>query len=223
MKITKFDLGNFNAAKPSEPLPVAPKNFSYFGKKEEKEQPEFTKTELDSKLTSEYKKAYEEGYNKGKEEVTQNALLLEQTTKGAVEKITIQIAEFLKSYEEEKKNYQRNMVKVTIAAIKKLTEKALKENSEQVLLEALERSANVFSGQPEIIFRAKKNILDKIKDKVDNILKEHDFKGTITYVPDETIDEGNCLLEWGKSGLSINSNEAMQEIENILSEYIKSI
>ncbi len=224
MKIEKLNLGNFAAgAAVATPLPPAPKNFSYFGKKNNQEEAEFTKTDLSTKTTESEKKGFEAGFTKGKEEVIQTALLVEQSTKAAAESITSSLASFLKSYDEEKKNFMRNMTKVTIAAIQKIAHKVITENSETVIMQALEKSASIISKQPEIIFKAKKIIIEKIQVKVDELLKAQDFKGTITYVADETCPDGNCVLQWGESGVNINAAEVVKQIEESLSEYLKSI
>ena len=224
MKITKLNLGTFaNITTPQVDVTPAPKNFKYFAQKPSVEEPEFTKTDIASKTTEGFNKGLEQGYSKGKEETIQNALLIEQSTKAAVESVVGSLTKFLAQFEEEKKKYMRDMAKVTIIAIQKIAQKTIKENSEEIILQALEKAAPVFTSQPEIIFKAKKIILEKIRDKVDNLLKTNEFKGKITYVGDETVSDGNCVLEWGESGISINSNEALKQIEEIISEYLKSI
>ncbi len=224
MKIEKLNLGNFAAAKTENAvLPPAPRNFKYFAQRPDHEEPEFTKSDISTKSKEGYDKGLDDGYNKGKQEVTQGALLIEQQTKAAVENITNGLKTFLAQFEEEKKKYMRDMAKVTIIAIQKIANKTIKENSEEIILQALEKAVPVFVAQPEIIFKAKKIILEKITDKVDNLLKAGDFKGKITYSNDETIADGNCILEWGESGISINGSESLKQIEEIISEYLKSI
>jgi flagellar biosynthesis/type III secretory pathway protein FliH len=226
MKIEKLNFSNFAGGKveaSNSNLPPAPKNFSYFGKQNDAEEPEFTKSELSNKSVEAQKKGFEEGFNKGKEEVIQTALAIEQNTKLAVEQIAAQLTKFLAQYDEEKKNFMRNMVKVAMMAIQKISTKVIKENTEEVLLQAFEKASHVFAKQPEIRIKTKKIILEKIQDKVDNILKGQDFKGSVTYVPDESVVDGNCVIEWGTSGVSINSDESMKQIDETLSEYLKSI
>lgn len=224
MNITKLNLGNFAAGKAEEVvLPSAPKNFSFFGKKGIQEEPEFTKTDLTLKTAESQKKGFEEGFSKGKEETLQTAVILEQTTKATIEAMAAQLAKFMTDYEEEKKNYMRNMVKLTMMAIQKIAEKTIKENTEQVIMQALEKSAAVFTKQPEIILKTKKSALDKIQPRMDDLLKAQDFKGKITYLADETLIDGNCLLQWGESGVNINSVEVIKQIDESLAEYLKSI
>lgn len=224
MNITKLNLGNFAAGKAEETnLPPAPKNFSYFGRKNDSEEPEFTKTDLSAKTVESQKKGFEEGYGKGKQEVMQTALALEQNTKAAVENIVANLSAFLAAYEEEKKNFMRSMTKVTIAAIQKIASKVIKENTEEVIMQALEKSASIIAKQPEIILKAKKEVLEKIQTKVDELLKAQDFKGKITYIPEENLPDGNCVMQWGESGVNINAPEVIKQIEESLSEYLKSI
>jgi flagellar biosynthesis/type III secretory pathway protein FliH len=227
MTISKLNLGSFVSGKPadqSKPAFIsAPKNFKFFAQSAPVEEVEFTKTDLNKKNTEGYTKGLDEGYSKGKDEVTKTALALEQTTKATVDVVANNLKKFLDEFDEQKKKYMRDMAKVTIIAIQKIAEKTIKENSEEIILQALEKASLVFTTQPEIIFKAKKIILEKIRDKVDNILSNSEFKGKITYVNDETIADGNCVLEWGESGISINAGETLKQIEEIISEYLKSI
>jgi flagellar biosynthesis/type III secretory pathway protein FliH len=225
MKITKLNLGNLvnTQNEQQQILPPAPKNFSYFAKKAVVEEPEFTKTDLNSRVQTSHNEGVEKGYSKGKEEIIQTALALEQNTKIAVDGLVSNLGKFLSEYEGFKKQYMRDMAHVTILAVQKIAAKTIKENSEEIILQALEKSSQVFLKQPEIIFKAKKIILEKIQGKVDNILKAQEFKGKTIFVADETIADGNCVLEWGESGISINGEESMKKIEEIISEYLKSI
>jgi len=227
MNITKLNLGSFGkeAAEGAHLTHhhALAKNFSYFGKKEAREEPEFTKADLASKSKENHQQGYDEGYKKGKEETVQAVLLIEQETKMVAENIVNQLAGFLQSYEEQKKEYLRNMTKMTMIAIKRISEKVIKENTEEVLLQALEKSAAAFTRQAEITMKAKKNTLEKIQDKVDNILKAKDFRGVVRYVPDEAVAIGSCVIEWGESGVSINSSEVLKQIEENISEFLKSI
>ena len=223
MKIEKLDLGKFGINKAVESaLPHAPKNFSFFGKSED-QQIEFTRAELTAKTNESQKKGFDDGYLKGKDEVMQGALAVEQSTKAAIDGLAANMAKFLASYEEEKKNFMRNMTKVTISAIQKIAHKAIKENAEEVIFQALEKSSAIFTKQPEVVLKAKKDVIEKIRARLDESLKTHDFKGKISYHPDESCADGNCIIEWGESGVNINADEMVKQIEETLSEYLKSI
>jgi len=225
MKISKLNLGKLAAGRP-EAAPQqhpAPKNFKFFAQSANIEEPEFTKADLTSKSREGYSKGVEEGYSKGKDEIMQNVLVVEQNTRAAVDGMVNNLKDFLDRFEEDKKKYMRDMAKVTIIAIQKIANRTIKENSEDIIIQALEKASHVFVAQPEVIFKAKKIVLEKIRDKVDNILKDKEFKGKVIYTADETIADGNCVLEWGESGISINGNEALKQIEEIISEYLKSI
>lgn len=223
MNIKKINLSDLAANKEEVILPPAPKNFSFFAKKDNMEEPEFTKSHLKIQVEESSKNSFEQGYIKGKEEVTKTALLLEQNTEQVINNIAIQLTEFLSGFEEFKKNYMREMTKITMLAISKICKNIIKENSEEVVFQALKQSSEIFSKHPEIIFKCKQVTLEKIKDKLDKLLNELNYKGTVTYVADDNLADGSCVLEWGKSGTSINSIEVLKQIEETLSEHLKSI
>ncbi len=223
MAVQKMTFTDLAAGNKSPALtPDVPKNFSFFGKKPE-EEAEFTKTQLESKQHQAKQEGFNEGKQQGFSEATSNAVAIEQSTRATIENIAAQLTGFLAEYEEQKKNFMRDMVRVTLVAIKMLSEKLIKENTEEVLMQALERSSHIFTKQPQITLRAKKIILEKITDRVDNIIKGKDIKGSVTYVADDSVAEGSCVLEWAESGISINSAETMKQVEETLSEYLKSI
>jgi len=223
MKIEKLNLGNFAAGRAETALPATPKNFSYFGKKAEVEEAEFTRTDLDSRLQETSKKAQEEGYTKGKEEVMHTVLAVENTTKAAAETLVASLTKFFTDYEEQKNVFMRSMVSVTIAAIKKISEKTIKENSEDVIYQALEKSAAIIAKQPEVIIKAKKISLEKLQARIETLIAGQDFKGTLSFVADESCIDGNCVIQWGESGININAEEIVKQVEEVLSEYLKSI
>jgi flagellar biosynthesis/type III secretory pathway protein FliH len=223
MNIKKINLADLAVNKEEVALPPAAKNFSYFAKKENIEEPEFTKSHLNTKVEESSKNSFEQGYSKGKDEVIKTALQIEQNTEAAIKQVVVQLTEFLNSFEEYKKSYMREMTKITMLAISKICKNVIKENSEDVIFQALQQSSEVFSKHPEIIFKCKQVTLEKIKDKLDKLTKEFNYNGTITYVADDSLQDGSCVLEWGKSGTSINSVEVLKQIEETLSEHLKSI
>jgi flagellar biosynthesis/type III secretory pathway protein FliH len=223
MNIKKLNLNDLASNKEVVELPIASKNFSYFAKKDNVEEPEFTKSYVAKQVEDSSKNSFEQGYNKGKEEIIKTALQLEQNTENAIKQVALQLTEFLNSFEEYKKNYMREMTKITMLAISKICKNVIKENSEEVIFQALEKSSEVFSKHPEIVFKSKNSVLEKIKDKLEKLTKELNYKGTISYIADESLTDGSCVLEWGKSGTSINSMEVLKQIEETLSEHLKSI
>lgn len=228
MKISKLNLTDFsesNVSKQAEPVQdISDKEFVPFGKEEEEEeQPEYTKTQLDQKVEEAYRKGLEEGKSAGVQETQQTVLTVEQNVEQSVQKVLEALTTALSQFEEEKKSYQNDLGKIAHHTIKKILDKKIEENFEDIIISSFEKMFPAIIKEPNISIKMNPASLEKVKSKMEKIISKNKFKGDIEFVADESLSGDVCQVEWERSGINFDLKEKIKEIDEIINEYIKSM
>ena len=158
-----------------------------------------------------YSEAYEEGYEKNikKVEVERESILKEaQNTSSKI--VESAKAEYLRYLDEKKDEIVKTLKNIVEAVFKREIKE--EDSLNDMVLDVLELA----KGAKSIIIRCNPIYEQELKNTVDIWKAREVFKGEIFIILDETISEGNLLIEKDNGKILISTEKALEKIEEIL-------
>lgn len=158
-----------------------------------------------------YSDGYEESYKKGIKKVEEERASLIKEAQNASNKI-IESAklEYLRYLDEKKVEIVKTVKNIVESVFKREIKDEDSLNS--MVLDVLNLSKNAKS----LILRCNEKYQEELKKAID-IWKTHEvFKGEIFIILDETISEGNIVIEKDNGKILISIDKALEKIEEIL-------
>lgn len=229
MKISKLDLQdlskNISSTQISEETAISTQETGFipFGRNDELENPEYTKSQLEATVNEAYQKGLNEGKQIGIQETNQNVLSVEQSSEQKIQRILTSLTAALNEFEQHKVNLKQDMGKLTHHIIKKILKEKIDENFENMILESFEKILPIISQEPKISIIMETTTMAQTQNKIEKIIASNNFTGEIDFIPNPNLSKEDCRVEWNKNGINFDLNEKIKEIDEIIIEYIKSI
>lgn len=155
--------------------------------------------------------AYEEGYKKNIEKVeAEKELILKEAQNTSTKIIESARTEYLR-YLDEKKDEIVSTVKNIVEAVFKREIKA-EDSLNHMVLDVLELA----KGAKSIIIRCNQTYVQELKNTVDIWKSREIFKGEVFIILDDTVSEGNLIIEKDNGKILISIDKALEKIEEIL-------
>ncbi|KGK86100.1 hypothetical protein [Clostridium sp. HMP27] len=158
-----------------------------------------------------YSDAYEEGYEKNikKAEAEREALLKEaQNTSSKI--VESAKAEYLRYLDEKKDEMVRTIKNIVEVVFKREIKE--EDSLNDMVLDVLQLA----KGAKSVIIRCNPIYEQELKNTIDIWKTREVFKGEIFIILDETISEGNLLIEKDNGKILISTEKALEKIEEIL-------
>ena len=225
MEIKKLDLQDISGSNVGSSAPSVKKNdkdFTYFGNVYD-EPLEYTKSHLQEVKKENYQRGLDEGYKKGSEEVMAKSLEIENAAKEVISQISSNLTEAINKLEQDKREFTIAMAKIVKSAVEKAGMKVIDDDRADVILKMLEKAAHEFKEVPKLSIRVNEEIFENINKKVSATFQSSGYKGTVEVQQDNTVEPRACRIEWDRTGINVNAEEKIKEIDSILNEYIKSL
>ncbi|WP_097025850.1 hypothetical protein [Clostridium peptidivorans] len=158
-----------------------------------------------------YSDAYEEGYKKNIEKAKdERELLIKEAQNTSTKTIESAKAEYLR-YLDEKKDEIVETVKNIVEAVFKREIKE-EDSLNHMVLDVLD----VAKGAKSIIVRCNQIYGQELKNTIDIWKSREIFKGEVFVILDETMPEGNLIIEKDNGKILISADKALEKIEEIL-------
>lgn len=154
-----------------------------------------------------FNKAYEEGYQKNYDK----ALAEGEAIKNNADNVLKSALEEKERYLNDKEKEIRNLIVNSIEAILKREVKD-QEALNSVVYEALSTVKNTKT----FIIKSNKIYCEEFKSKVELWREQLPFKGDMFIIPDESINEGNAVIEIDNGKIEISIENAMEKIKEII-------
>lgn len=194
-----FDIRRFDAPKPEDEQPP---------------EPVFTESEVEKiKLDS---IAY--GKTIGLNEAT---TAREEVLVAVVKHLEQLLLDLIKAEDIIEEQRNRDVINLSLKIVQKLFPKLLEDNTiseiENMVMEALASRQE----EPRIVITVHEDILDLLKERVDDIASNSGFQGKIIIVSGNML-KSDCRVEWANGGAERNCETIFSTIENILSKQLPS-
>jgi flagellar assembly protein FliH len=176
------------------------------------------KEAIETATRKEVDEAYENGYVKGKQEVTEK---LEQFYEAELLRKTEDFYKIISSIEEQIKTYENDFHKLVITSTKKISEKIIGRELENktIIEESLQKSIHKIIGANEIIIKINPSDFELINSN-NTMQKINHGITNIKFEAVDNIEKGGCFVETeiGNLDARISSqiNEIVKNLENNL-------
>jgi flagellar assembly protein FliH len=158
-----------------------------------------------------YSEAYEEGYKKNIKKVQdERESLIKEAQNTSTKIIESAKAEYLR-YLDEKKDQIVKTVKDIVEAVFKREIKDV-DSLNYMVLDVLDLA----KGAKSLIVRCNEIYGKELKSTIDVWKSREIFKGEVFVILDETMPEGNLIIEKDNGKILINTDKALEKIEEIL-------
>ncbi len=199
------------------------KSFNFFGEKPVEEEKEYTKTRHLEEIEKAKEIAFQEGYLKGKSELD-NYISTEDIK--IKEQIAIMLAKFSESFgsfKQHTEEFKLEAAQIASYAVKKIFADKVNEKIGEIIVDALSKSLELIKTEPMLKISATKKVLDNTKDSIEAFFKSKNLDIKLSFEEAPTFNDASIAIEWENSGIKIDLNERMQEIDKIFAEFIKSL
>ena len=199
------------------------RTFRFFaGSLLEVEDKEFTKTELDKAREQAHQAGLNEGYKKAEAEITEKTLVVEQQNSQAISGVAETLGNIDIKIEEEKRQFKQDIITLARDALNAVCGNVFEEKASEVFASAIDEAYPIYERKGKIVIKASANIIEQLQEKLTKQFAEKELKAEVSF----EAEDGNinmCRLEWENSGINIDLNEKLKQVENIFDEYLKSL
>jgi len=226
MKVTKLELAKIserNKPTPSAPIVKKEDSFIPFGYEANVIIPEYTTEQLEAIKTEAYGKGVSDGKNQGVTETKQQVLSVEENAENTINNALSALNQSIIDLREEKTRFKQEITKVAAYSIKKILGEKLKEDFSSLLEQSFSEIYPLLDKEPKLQFYVPERIRDNIEGKIKKIMQTNNYEGDIEVIADQTLTENSCKVEWDKNGIIFDYKEKIDEIDNIINEFIKTI
>ncbi len=130
------------------------------------------------------------------------------------------LKELILAEDKREKEKNREVINLSLKIIQKLFPKLLEQNNideiENMVLSAIANRQE----EARIVITVHEDILDLLKDRIDNISNKAGFQGKIILIANSDMLKSDCRVEWANGGAERNCEAILSVIENILSKQL---
>lgn len=185
--------------------------------------PGFTEEEMQAARDA----AFEEGHQKGLEEGRKSAwdeamLSVEKQQADTLEKIASLLKEMEPFCQKVSAQAFETAVEFAFAVCKKILPALNKRDGLNEIRALLEQNFRFLKEEPKISIRLNPALADPIKQYIAQIVIKESYPGKIAVIRDENIALGDCRIEWKNGGLERNTQDILNQTEELLRLYGQS-
>ncbi len=185
--------------------------------------PGFTEEEMQAARDA----AFEEGHQKGLEEGRKSAwdeamLSVEKQQADTLEKIASLLKEMEPFCQKVSAQAFETAVEFAFAVCKKILPALNKRDGLNEIRALLEQNFRFLKEEPKISIRLNPALADPIKQHIAQIVIKESYPGKIAVIRDENIALGDCRIEWKNGGLERNTQDILNQTEELLRLYGQS-
>jgi flagellar assembly protein FliH len=109
---------------------------------------------------------------------------------------------------------------LALVAAKKLAQIAVSALPEGDVEEALREAMHQAIAEPRITLRAAPNVVEAIKDKIEELSQDVGYEGRLVAIADPAIGGADCRIEWRGGGAERSTQKIEEAIEEVISRHL---
>lgn len=164
-----------------------------------------TQDEIDNMLS----RAREQGMKTGQVRAA-------EATTAAVQQLCAIVQTAMGSVQGQLEQQRQEASALALVAAKKLAHLAVSQMPTADVEEALREALHQAVAEPRIVLRAAPNVIEAIKDKLEEISIEMGYEGRMVATADPHIQGADCRIEWRGGG----AERSMEHLEDAIAEVI---
>jgi len=164
-----------------------------------------TQDEIDNMLS----RAREQGIKTGQVRAA-------EATAAAVQQLCAIVQTSMGSVQNSLEQQRQEASALALVAAKKLAHVAVSQMPTADVEEALREALHQAVAEPRVVLRAAPNVIEAIKDKLEEISADMGYEGRLVATADPHIQGADCRIEWRGGG----AERSMQHLEEAIAEVI---
>ncbi|GAA0549454.1 flagellar assembly protein FliH [Rhizomicrobium palustre] len=164
-----------------------------------------TQEELDSMLS----RAREQGMKMGQVRAA-------EATAAAVQQLCVIVRQSMDTAQGQLNAVREEASALALVAGRKLAHVAVGMLPQGEIEEALREAIHQAIAEPRIVLRAAPQVIEAVKDRLEELALELGYEGRLVATPDPSIPSGDCRIEWRGGG----AERSMQHLEEAIGEVI---
>ncbi len=119
------------------------------------------------------------------------------------------------SQREEQRELSKNIdtARLTLSIIKKLMPEMARKHSEGEIKALIKQVCQDRADEPRIVVSVHETMLERLRDKIDNLAASLGFQGQVVMIADENMSPPDCRIEWADGGLEKDFEHLYKTIE----------
>jgi len=184
---------------------------------EELSEPEFLEEIAPTFSEEELAEAREEGMKAGREAAIQDmTTALEQQMSQILTEINTQVSQLFDTYAKDLQEHSQNAIAVASVIVRKLfpalNMKHAMDEIEHIIAEAMQRTSRA----PALLIKVPSKFHSAVEAKVSEMAELRGREGKINVVTDDTLGDGDILVEWEGGGILRDTTAMWEHIDNII-------
>jgi flagellar biosynthesis/type III secretory pathway protein FliH len=219
-------IGSSSKSKKKAPVKIVRDNKEFIllgGKSINAEPEEFTKSQLVKREKESFDQGFQKGFEEGEAKSKNEQYALEQESINLANNMIVKLETLIAQFKKDLDQTKKNCIELASFIAKKVAHNSLDQDPTDNIAKAFESAFSLFYKEPEVVIAVNPKILENVKTKVENILKTKEFKGILNFVSDAGIEISDCKISWKNAGVEIKTAEMWQKVDEIISEYFKTI
>lgn len=164
-----------------------------------------TQEELDHMLS----RAREQGMKMGQVRATEQVA-------AAIEQLCAVVHQSVGGMQHQIEELRRESASLALVAAKKLAQEAVSALPTADVEEALREAIHQAITEPRIVLRAAPDVVEALKDKLEDLAHETGYEGRIVASPEPGLPGGDCRIEWRGGG----AERSMDHLEAAIGDVI---
>ncbi len=123
---------------------------------------------------------------------------------------------------EQQRELSKNLdtTRLTLSIVKKLMPQFAKKYNEDEIIALVKQACHDRADEPRLVVTVHDEILEKFRDKIDDIAKAGGYQGQVIMIADENISLYDCRIEWADGGIEKDFEQLFGAIENAFQSVI---
>ncbi len=158
-----------------------------------------------------------EGLEQGKSEALKEAAMtIENQIIDLTKAIGAQLTELISSQSLVNNEIFRDAIKISRAITKKSFPSINAEHGVHEIEQLIRQILNQILEEPRVKIQVHPSLTEQISERLHEISTDTHFEGRVHIIADETIDQGDCRIDWSNGGAERNLENVMREVDVII-------
>lgn len=164
-------------------------------------------------------KSFSEGVLAGEQAAL---MLIEKRVEENIAQIITQYSDLQTDVDEQISLMRCQFVNLALVIAKKLSsaliDKYPLEEIEKLFLSCVQN----LNAEPRIVIRVNESLIDLLKERIEGVAKKAGYAGRIVILGEPETLSAACRIEWADGGVSCRSEEHLEQIDRMVSEYVSA-
>ena len=165
-----------------------------------------------------------EGLEQGKSEALEEAAMaIENQIIDLTKAIGAQLTELISSQSLVNNEIFRDAIKISRAITKKSFPSINAEHGVHEIEQLIRQILNQILEEPRVKIQVHPSLTEQISKRLNEISTDTHFEGRVHIIEDESIEQGDCRIDWSNGGAERNLKNVMREVDVIINTNLATL